>query len=142
MEYNGKELVEAKGPSEMRPTMVVWDREGGPVRIEHIIAYASGSGFPWRTGICGYVHAAPIPEEAPSVSPPTDTLAHALKRRLLHARKRIEKGLDMTANLTKYGGWEVGYWHGCADALENVLDEIYGNCEWDTEEQNASDIGR
>lgn len=57
-----------------------------------------------------------------------------LKRKLRYARKRSE-GLNITMkdNLTKFGGWEIGYWCSYVSTLENILDEIYGDNSWEHE---------
>ena len=61
-----------------------------------------------------------------------DKMIDYLKRKLRYARKR-SSGLKITMkdNLTKFGGWEIGYWCAYVSTLENMLDEIYGDDSWE-----------
>lgn len=63
-----------------------------------------------------------------------EEIVEYLKKRLRHARQR-SLGLKFTMddNLTKFGGWEIGYWCACVSTLENALDEIYGDDSWENE---------
>lgn len=63
-----------------------------------------------------------------------EEIVEYLKKRLRHARQR-SLGLKFTMddNLTKFGGWEIGYWSACVSTLENALDEIYGDDSWENE---------
>lgn len=57
-----------------------------------------------------------------------------LKKRLKHARKRsLGLGFTMNDNLTKHGGWNIGYWSACVSTIENTLDAIYGDDSWEAE---------
>lgn len=63
-----------------------------------------------------------------------EELTDYLKRKLRYARRRNE-GLKITMkdNLTKFGGWEIGYWCAYVSTIENMLDEIFGDDSWETE---------
>lgn len=63
-----------------------------------------------------------------------EELTEFLKKKLRHARKRsLGLKITMNDNLTKFGGWEIGYYCACVTTLENMLDEIYGDDSWESE---------
>ena len=62
-----------------------------------------------------------------------DKIAKHLKSQVKRYRKKIENGYKMDENLTKWGGFRVGYNHAKLDAFENLLDMIYGDDSWEKE---------
>ena len=62
-----------------------------------------------------------------------DKIAKHLKYQVKRYRKKIENGYKMDENLTKWGGFRVGYNHAKLDAFENLLDMIYGDDSWEKE---------
>lgn len=60
-----------------------------------------------------------------------------LKKRLKHAKERsLGLGFTMDDNLTKYSGWDIGYWCACVSTIENTLDAIYGNDSWECDDDH------
>ena len=62
-----------------------------------------------------------------------DKIAKYLKSQVKHYRKKIETGYKMDENLTKWGGFRVGYNHAKLASFENLLDMIYGSDSWEKE---------
>lgn len=57
-----------------------------------------------------------------------------LKKKLRYARQgSLGLKFTMDDNLTRFSGWEIGYWCACVSMLENALDEIYGDDSWENE---------
>ena len=63
-----------------------------------------------------------------------EAIIEYLKRKLRYAKKRsLGLKITMDDDLTKFGGWVIGYWSACVSTLENALDEIYGDNSWENE---------
>lgn len=143
MEMLGKELDEVTCWDGNPRLMVVWNGNFDMPLIRNVQFKNEDTGK-WMVAepdgcYKQYAHAAELPvfcgmpDPASTSSNAVDGLAKYMKNRLAHARRRVERGLDMSQNLTKYGGWEVGYWHGYADAIENVLDWMFDGTDWEDE---------
>ena len=62
-----------------------------------------------------------------------EEITRYLKAQVIHYRKKVEKGYTMDDNLTKWGGYRIGYDRAKLSAYENLLDYISGTCDWEND---------